>query len=117
VDQPVGIDRLPATIMDLLEREGPFAGPSLAGHWRGVKIPPLAVRSSLSLTRGDSSLASVMVGSWRYIYHPAGSTGELYDHADDPAEQRNRARDPRVASLIRRLRDSLTAGPAQLARR
>lgn len=117
VDQPVGLDQLPATIMDLLEREGPFAGPSLAGSWRGMKIPPVAVRSSLSLTRGDSSLASVMVWPWRYIHHPAGSIGELYDHSDDPAEQRNRARDPQVAALIQSLRDSLTAGPAELARR
>jgi arylsulfatase A-like enzyme len=117
VPQPVGLDRLPATIMDLVGRNGPFAGPSLAGYWKGIKIPPVAVRSSLSVTRGDSSLASVMVGPWRYIHRPAGSTGELYDHSDDPAEQRNLARDPRVASLIRSLGDSLRARPAEFARR
>ena len=38
VRDPVSLDRIPSTILDLIGRSGPFTAPSLAGTWRGQPL-------------------------------------------------------------------------------
>ncbi|MGH7562073.1 MAG: sulfatase, partial [Gemmatimonadales bacterium] len=99
VAEPVSLERLPATIFDLAGKHGAFAGPSLAGLWRGENpgLPPLAIHSSVSAMRRPTpdyprrqgAIASVQIGTRRYIERSGDSVGQLFDHATDPAETRN----------------------------
>jgi iduronate 2-sulfatase len=64
--------------------------------FRKAKAPPLGV--------------SVRTARYRYTEWPDGSE-ELYDHASDPAEARNLARDPAAAAALAELRAMRAAGP------
>ena len=114
VREPVSLDRVAATVMDLIERPGPFTGPSLVGYWRGQPVPPVAIRANVSLARNSKSpfgaegpLASVQIGTNRYIYRIRDATGQLYDHRNDPLETRNLAGEAGAGPLVMQLRDSL----------
>lgn len=114
VREPVSLDRVAATILDLIGRPGPFTGPSLVGHWRGQPVPPVAIRANVSLARNSKSpfgawgpLASVQLGTNRYIYRIRDATGQLYDHRTDPLETRNLAGEAGAGPLVMQLRDSL----------
>jgi uncharacterized sulfatase len=65
--------------------------------FRKAKAPPLGV--------------SVRTVRYRYTEWPDGSE-ELYDHASDPDETRNLARDPAAAAALGQLRALRAAGPA-----
>jgi arylsulfatase A-like enzyme len=99
VATPISLARLPATIMDLVGRPGPFPGPSLVPLWRGGAAPQVAAISTVTSapvrngrsTEARRSLASVQVGRFHYIQYPGDSVGRLYDHVTDPLEMRNLA--------------------------
>ena len=117
VSDPVSLARLPATIMDLVGRKGPFPGPSLAPFWRGDPSPRVAAMSTVTFppirngreTVTRRSLASVQVGRFHYIEYPDDSIGRLYDHTTDPLELRNLAWTRLTDDVRGQLRDSLKA--------
>ena len=65
--------------------------------FRKAKAPPLGV--------------SVRTARYRYTEWPDGSE-ELYDHAADPGETRNLARDPGAAAALAEMRALRATGPA-----
>lgn len=68
-------------------------------------------KPALSQIRGGRS---VRTERWRYTEWEAGKLGrELYDHRNDPLEQRNLAEDPKFAATIAQLRTMLPAGPVE----
>jgi arylsulfatase A-like enzyme len=115
VTAPVSLARLPATIMDLVSRPGPFPGPSLVPLWRGEPSPQVAAISTVTFaplrngrsTEARKSLASVQVGRFHYIQYPGDSLGRLYDHATDPLEMRNLVWTHLADDVVGPLRDSL----------
>ncbi len=117
VRDPVSLAGLPATVMDLLGRSGPFPGPSLAGYWSGRPPPPVAVTSGVTFARNlpawypvsHGALASARLGRYRYIWTPTDSLGQLYDHEADPMETSNLVKEPWAAPILRALRDTVAA--------
>ena len=115
VTTPISLARLPATIMELVGRPGPFPGPSLIPLWRGDHSPQVAAISTVTFapvrngrsTRARTTLASVQVGQFHYIQYPGDSVGRLYDHATDPLEMRNLAWTRLADDVLGSLRDSL----------
>jgi arylsulfatase A-like enzyme len=65
--------------------------------FRKAKAPPLGV--------------SVRTARYRYTEWPDGSE-ELYDHAADPGETRNLAREPAAAAALGEMRALRATGPA-----
>ena len=62
--------------------------------------------------RGRTDGRSVRTARWRYTEWDGGRRGvELYDHADDPAEQKNFAGDPRHKQTVEALSALLKATP------
>ena len=125
VREPVGLAAIPATIMDLLDRSGPFPGPSLVGYWSGRPPAPVAVTSGVTYARNlpawypvsRGALASARVGRYRYIWTLTDSVGQLYDHETDPMETRNLAGEPWAATILRALRDTVANLLPQKGRR
>ena len=115
VAEPVSLASVPATVMELLRRQGPFPGPSLAGYWEAHPPAPSAVVSGVTYARNlpdwypvsHGALESARLGRYRYIWSQRDSLGELYDHSVDPEEFRNLAREPWAAAVIAGLRDTL----------
>jgi len=115
VTTPISLARLPATIMDLVGRPGPFPGPSLVPLSRGDNSPQVAAISTVRFasfrngrtTEARRSLASVQVGRFHYIQYPDDSVGRLYDHVIDPLETRNLAWTRLADDVLGPLRDSL----------
>lgn len=112
--EPVSLDRLPATILDLIGRPNEFPGVSLADLWNGRQPVPIAVRAHLYVSRDPERdpltggpIASIQAGSLRFIYRYRDSVGQLYDHRSDPLETHNLAGRPEAARLMRALLDSL----------
>ena len=120
VNTPVSLVRLPATIMELVGRPGPFPGPSLVPFWRGDPAPQVAAISSVTFaplrngrsTKARTTLSSVQVGRFHYIQYPGDSVGRLYDHVTDPLEMRNLAWTRTADSVLGPLRDSLRVATA-----
>ena len=127
VMEPVSLASVPATLMELLGRPGPFPGPSLAGYWGERPPAPTAVVSGVTYARNlpdwypvsRGALESARVGRYRYIWSGPDSLGQLYDHSVDPEEFQNLAREPWAAAVIAGLRDTLRAirGPRPPPRR
>ena len=117
VMEPVSLASVPATLMELLGRPGPFPGPSLAGYWGERPPAPSAVVSGVTYARNlpdwypvsRGALESARVGRYRYIGSGSDSLGQLYDHSVDPEEFQNLAREPWAAAVISGLRDTLRA--------
>jgi arylsulfatase A-like enzyme len=117
VADPVSLASIPATLMELLGREGPFPGPSLAGYWLARPPGPAAVVSGVTFARNlpdwypvsQGGLNSARLGRYRYIWSQRDSLGELYDHELDPEESRNLAGEPWAAPILGALRDTLRA--------
>ena len=126
VATPISLARLPATIMDLVGRRGPFPGPSLVPLWRDGAAPAVAAFSTVTFApvpRGQPaearrSIASVQVGRFHFIQYPGDSVGRLYDHASDPLEMRNLAWTRLADDVLGPLRDSLRVAtlPVRAAR-
>jgi choline-sulfatase len=84
----------------LLELGGLPAQPELEGH----SLVPLlknakAKRAWPAITTHNQNNHTVRSERWRYIRYADGSE-ELYDHAHDPNEWTNLARDPRYAKIM-----------------
>lgn len=105
VAQTVGIQRLAATLLQLVAKAGPEgagASPELSGFGPplpgipGIAAPaPLPVYSETwlpSTAYGWSPLKAVSDQRWRFIVAPRP---ELYDYLEDPGEARNRIQDRR----------------------
>ena len=125
VTTPISLARVPATIMELVGRRGPFPGQSLVPLWRGDPSPQVAAISTVtfpSARKGRSteprpSLASVQVGRFRYMQYPGDSVGRLYDHDTDPLETHNLAWTRMADSVLGPLRDSLRVATSALRAR
>ena len=94
---PPGLDGV--SLVPLLRDPGARAHEG-ALSFRKAKAPPLGV--------------SVRTPRYRYTEWPDGSE-ELYDHAADPGEQRNLARDPSAAAALGQMRALRAAGPSTQA--
>ncbi|MFQ5745774.1 MAG: sulfatase [Gemmatimonadota bacterium] len=113
----VGIDRVPATVADLLGLASPFPGPSLLeslGPRPDERFDPvLAEVSRRSLVPADwpSSrgwVKALVDGDWLYIRLESG-TEELYDWRADPAAERDRSAEPSSRPLVVAFREALRA--------
>jgi arylsulfatase A-like enzyme len=117
VADPVSLTSVPATLMELLGREGPFPGPSLAGYWQARPPGATAVVSGVTHARNlpdwypvsRGGLNSARLGRYRYIWSQRDSLGELFDHEVDPEESDNLAGEPWAAPILGALRDTLRA--------
>lgn len=124
VDEPVSIRDIPATVLDLLGRDGgPFPGRSLRTVWEAAASradePEDAVETSASApvfaelgfagnqpawfpaSAGD--MRSVVIDGFRYILNGDGSE-ELYDYRADPREVTNLIHETRHARSLARAR-------------
>jgi arylsulfatase A-like enzyme/Flp pilus assembly protein TadD len=102
------VDVLP-TMIDLLSVKAPSKvdGQSMLPAIRGEAAQDHAIyfeALDAYLTRNWAPLTGVVANGWKYIDLP---DAELYDLANDPGEQRNRARDDteRATTLAKRLAD------------
>jgi iduronate 2-sulfatase len=78
-----------------------------------LRDPKQRIRTgALSFRKAKAPLlgVSVRTAGYRYTEWPDGSE-ELYDHASDPGETRNLARDPAAAAPLAELRALRAAGP------
>jgi uncharacterized sulfatase len=94
-----GLPRVPGldgTSLSPLIRDPDLRIRTGALSFRKAKAPPLGV--------------SVRTARHRYTEWPDGSE-ELYDHATDPGETRNLARDPAAAAVLGEMRALRAAGP------
>ncbi len=133
VAQPVGLERIPATIVDLLGGQAgpaPFPGSSLANFWRTAEggaephaEPVLAALTGVAggpegypSTRG--SLTSLVTDKWHLILSSTQAV-ELYAWPHDPDEQHNLAGRPETqaveADLLHEIQ-RLTSGNAPARR-
>lgn len=86
VEEPVGVRRLPATVLELLGLESALPGPALPGLSSEVVAAEPAILSEATMPAdvyGWAPLAAVTHGRWRYVEAPRP---ELYDVATDPGE-------------------------------
>lgn len=106
---PVGLIDLYPTLCDLLGipapegLDGRSLAPLLTDPTRGWDEPVITTNH-----RGNHALRN---RRWRYIRYSDGGE-ELYDHAEDPLEWRNLARDPAFASAIEAMKAHLPAHDA-----
>ena len=122
VSPAVGLERLPATIIELVDpRAGNhgFPGHSLAATWSGSRAPgttPLEepVLSEVTHVAGGpagypttgGSLTSLISGEWHLVVSTAGAT-ELYAWPRDPQEEMNLAASPQGQAVVDTLKKTL----------
>jgi arylsulfatase A-like enzyme/thioredoxin-like negative regulator of GroEL len=109
VQRPVGIRRLPSTVLRLLDIEGlEDVGPVLPGllsEDTETVFPPIYSEAMMPATAyGWSPLRSVTDGRWRYVEAPRP---ELYDLAAEPEEVTNLIE--KRSEAVARLRSILDA--------
>jgi arylsulfatase A-like enzyme len=91
VRRPVGLQDLPATIMELagLNGESPFGGTSLLAAAEESSVQDSAILSELGVAQETTpppwNYRSLVRGDLHYIRNPDGSE-EIYDLRDDPWE-------------------------------
>jgi arylsulfatase A-like enzyme len=121
VHEPVDLQALSATIIDLLNLNGDprLPGESLARHWstssggaEKLEAPLLSelnfapgLPASFPVSKGD--MKSLIMGRYHYIKNGDGSE-ELYDFETDPAEQSNLIGSGAGQATAARLRVSLS---------
>jgi len=103
-DAPVDFMCIYPTLVDLigLPVPGHVEGPSV----RSLLDNPDGGKDRLSVITHGRGNHSVRELNWRYIRYADGSE-ELYDHRVDPYEWTNRADDPQLADLKKRLADAM----------
>lgn len=107
VDAPVSLIDLFPTLCDL-------TGVRPIEEVDGVSLVPLMngtadAREKPVVTTWQKGNHSLRVGQWRYTRYHDGSE-ELYDHASDPYEWTNLAREPRFTEVLSMFRPQVTAG-------
>lgn len=115
VDTPVSLLDLPATIVDLAGQElvRPMQGRSLIPALTGGelnKVPVIAEYHGEGIMRPSFM---VRLGDWKMIYSH-GTPHQLFNLADDPMEQVNRAGDADAAKAEARLLEEITGGQFDL---
>lgn len=104
---------LHATICELAGAQLPAdryrAGESFAAV---LREPDASTPETVVVSSEYGQARMVTDGRWVYVHRRHGDD-ELYDHADDPTEQVNRAGEPGCAEVVRRLRGELEAWFAQ----
>ena len=112
-------------LVDLFPTLADLCGLSHPAHLQGRSLQPLLARpdapfrtealtqvicATHSLARPDSPHGySIRTERYRYTQWNGGREGvELYDHANDPREQSNRAFDPAYQEIVVKLRKQLT---------
>ncbi len=89
VEGPVGVRRLPATVLEILGFKGALPGPVLPGVGQETGAAEPAILSEATLPAevyGWAPLAALTEGGWRYVAAPRP---ELYDLLIDPGERVN----------------------------
>lgn len=104
---PGGVCRQPAELLDiyptLVEVCHLPARPGLEGHSLAPQLAdPAAARPWPAITTANRGNHGIRTECWRYIRYADGSE-ELYDHATDPHEWTNVAKDAGRADVIRDL--------------
>jgi arylsulfatase A-like enzyme len=102
VDTPVSLDRLPATVLDLLgDRSGAMPGLSLRAAWEGtadtsshyavswIEQVPWGSRTPAAI----GPVTSVVDSEWHWLLNADGRQ-ELFHYRDDRTELRDQAGDP-----------------------
>jgi arylsulfatase A-like enzyme len=116
VPQPVSLRDLPATVVDLLELQGPalFPGASLARYWNnrngdepvadpllsGISFTPY-LPARFPVSKGD--MKSLVENDKHYIKNADGRE-ELYHFVNDPAEEHDLVGSEATQPLLQRLR-------------
>jgi len=119
VPDPVSLQDIPATIMDLLKVKSKvvFHGESLARHWNGRLNPSVPetdtlasevrfrpdVLKSYPLFKGN--MQSLVNGRYHYIKNGDGHE-ELYDFEEDPLEKNDLVQSEQGRQILGRLRTS-----------
>ena len=111
-DEPISqIDLMPT----LLDAAGLDPAPSLPGRSLRPRLSGEPTETSqpiafeyLSKQRWANPLRGIRLGHWQYNHYLWGGE-ELYDLANDPGEQRNRAADPACAEQLARMKAQLAA--------
>jgi len=121
VSPPVGLDRLPATIAELIDPQsgsGAFPGHSLASMWSApdspVTVRPDPVLSEVTHLEGGTpgyptsggSLTSLIAGEWHIVVSTNGGT-ELYAWPRDAQEQVNLADSPQGRVVVDALKKTI----------
>ncbi len=118
IERPVDLVHVLPTLADLCALDVPAA---VRARWDGRSLRPLLASSAApwdapALTTYGRGNDSLRTERWRYIRYADGSE-ELYDHAEDPDEWHNLARDAQTAELRRELAALLPRDPAPAAPR
>lgn len=108
VTRPGSVSRRPVSLLDVYPTLVELAGLPANGAVDGVSLAPLLQEPDaawdrpavMTYQRGNHAVRSER---WRYIRYADG-TEELYDHASDPDEWHNLARDPGNANVAEELR-------------
>ena len=134
VKEPVSLRDLAATIVDVagMKAGSPFPGLSLARFLKPSAAPALGEppstlpafaevvpndphqRDYWGLPKQLSPLGAVKEGEWSYIRREGDMREELFRLSEDAKEQRNRADDPSVQTILQKMRAALgrvTEGP------
>ncbi len=111
VAQPKSRCDHPVSLLDLYPTIVELAGAPAKGDIEGHSLVPLlkdpvANWPHIALTTHGRHNHAVRDQRWRYIRYEDG-TEELYDHASDPNEYTNRADDPDLAEVKKRLASHL----------
>ena len=118
VSQPVSIAALAATVMDLVDHQGPdpFPQRSLARFWEYREAPPEAAWPLVEMEHwnwwhpeapcGRGGMQSLISPEYHYIDHEVLGA-ELYDWRRDPGEVHNLADTPQGRTLVGEFRGLL----------
>jgi arylsulfatase A-like enzyme len=119
IGQPVSLQDLAATILDLVDsgHPAPLPGHSLARFWATEGVTGDTVIASVSpepnvpswYPTGRGALISIAFGGWRYIRNEGDGTEELYDFEHDLLERWNLAETSEGQRLLPRYRAAAAA--------
>ncbi|MDB5351306.1 MAG: Arylsulfatase [Planctomycetota bacterium] len=113
MEAPVSLRDIPSTLVDMIGvgTDHPFPGHSLAAHWSGKPVAAVPILAEVEqqkkfapsplIPASLGPLKAIVDGSWVYI---RGVNGEqLFNLATDPGQNRDLARSPGSAPILREL--------------